>query len=153
MSEVNMELAKSIYESACKALDNMEINYRKVEEDLVILFGHRGKDMNHDLIMAVNAQQEAVQIVEKLPFRINPERAADVASAVCLVNDRLLAGKFCYDLDERLSFEVNQVYTGSLVGDATIARMLMALVVSVEAYDDKFMALNNGYLKVDDFRK
>ena len=30
--------------------------------------------------------------------------------------------------------------------------MIMALIFSVEEYDDKFMALNKGYLKPEDFK-
>jgi len=153
MSEVNMEMAKTIYDSACAVLDGMGINYKKVENDLVILFGHRGQDMNHDLILAVNARQEAIQLIEKLPFSIDPEKASEVAGAVCLINDKILSGKFTYNMEDRLSFEVTQIYSGSLIGEETIKRMLLALVFTVEEYDDKFMALNKGYWKVNDFKQ
>lgn len=152
MSEVNMEMARSIYESACSALDKLELNYRKIEEDLVILLGLRGDDMNHDMIFSVDEKREVIRLLEKMPFEIDPARSADVASAVCLVNDRLVLGGFTYNMEERLAFEVAQAYTGSLVGEETIKRLLFALVGTVEEYDDKFMALNKGYLKVDDFR-
>lgn len=153
MSEVNMEMAKTIYDSACAVLDGMGINYKKVENELVILFGHRGQDMNHDLIFVVNARQEAIQLIEKLPFSIDPEKASEVAGAACLINDKILSGKFTYNMEDRLSFEVTQIYSGSLIGEETIKRMLLALVFTVEEYDDKFMALNKGYLKVDDFKQ
>ena len=152
MSEANMEMAKTIYETACSTLDKMELHYKRHEEDLVISFGHRGQDLNHDLILAVNAKQEAIQLIEKLPFSINPEMASEVAGAVCLVNDSILSGKFSYNMEDRLTFEVTQLYSGSLIGEETIKRMLLALVFTVEEYDDKFMALNKGYLKVADFK-
>lgn len=152
MGEVNMEMAKNVYESVCSALDGMNIKYNKIEKDLVILFGHRGEDMNHDLLMVVNAQQEAIQLIEKLPFEIDPAKSNEVASAVCLANENLLTGGFRYDLESTLTYKVTQLYSGSLIGEETIKRMLLALVFTVEDYDDKFMALNKGYLKVSDFK-
>lgn len=152
MSEVNMEMGRTIYNSICSVLDKMEINYNKVEEDLVILFGYKGQDMNHDLLIAVNAKQEAIQIMERLPFSISPEKATDVAVAICYANSRLLSGKFTYNMGDYVSFEITQLYSGSLIGEPTLRRMLLALISTVEEYDDKFMALNKGYLKAEDFK-
>ena len=153
MSEVNMEMGRTIYNSICSVLDKMNIKYNKIEDKLVIVFGYKGQDMNHDLLIAVNANQEAIQLIERLPYSIDPEKAADVAMAICYVNNRLLSGKFTYDMKETLSFEMTQLYSGSLIGEATLQRMLLALIHTVEEFDDKFMALNKGYLKAEDFKE
>lgn len=152
MNNENLELASSVYESICSVLDEMSINYEKIEKDLVVLFGHHGDDMNHKLLVAVNARQEAIQLMETLPFDINPERGTDIAVATCYVNNKILSGKFTYDMDETLNFEVTQIYSGSLIGEETIKRMILALVFTVEEYDDKFFALNKGYIKTDAFK-
>lgn len=151
MSEVNMEMAKTIYASICAALDEMEINYKKAEDDLVILFGHRGKDFNHDLLLAVDAEREVIRIHEKLPINAKKEKANEIAIAVCKANYGMVCGKFSYNMDDSIMFDVNQFYSGSLIGTETIKKMILALVFTVEAYDDKFMALNNGYLSPEDF--
>ena len=153
MSEINMEMAKSVYDTVCVALDKMNINYNKHEEDLVITFGHKGRDMNHNLLVYVDAERTVIQVVEELPFRISPEKASEIASAVCYANQYLVCGKFTYDMAEVIKFKVTQIYDGSLIGPETIERMILALAVTVEQYDDKFMALNKGYLKVEDFKE
>lgn len=147
-----MEMAKTIYETVCSTLDNMKINYKRHDDDLVITFGHKGDDMNHDLIIAVNAKQEVVKIIEQLPYNIDPSKAADVAMAVCYVNEQLLTGGFEYGMGDTLAYSVNHAYTGSLIGEETIKRLILALVFTVEEYDDKFMALNKGYIKPEDFK-
>ncbi len=153
MSEVNLEMAKSVYDSVCAVIEEMGLKMNKHDEDLVVTFGHRGDDMDHDLLIAINAKRETILVMERLPFDINPEKSADVASAVCLVNSRLVLGGFTYDLKDRLSYEVSQVYAGSLIGKDAIKRMIFSLVFTVEDYDDKFMALNKGYLKVSDIEE
>ncbi len=151
MSEVNMEHAQAVYASICAALDEMEFNYKKYEDDLVVVFGHRGKDFNHDLLLAVEAEREAIRLMEKLPITVNPEKAAEFAVAICRANYGIVCGKFTYDMKDEISFELNQFYSGSLISPENIRRMILALAMTVEAYDDKFMALNNGYLTPDDF--
>lgn len=151
MSEVNMEMAKTVYDSLCSVLDKMNIKYDKIEDKLAILVGYKGQDMNHDLVIVVNAKSEIVQIYEKMPYSIDPNRAADVAKAVCYVNSRLLFGHFVYNVEDKLSFELTQIYTGSLIGEELLQRMILLLIRIVEDYDDKFMALNKGYLKPEDF--
>jgi len=151
MSDVNMETAKNVYGTVCTALDEFGLNYNKIEEDLLITFSLKGDDMEHNLLIVVNPQKEVIQVAEKLPFKISEEKAADIAIAMCYANDVLLNGKFSSDLKERLHYDVTQIYSGSLIGVDTVKRMIMALVYTVEEYDDKFLALNKGYLKPEDF--
>ena len=153
MAEQNMEMGRAIYESLCNVLDKMGVHYKKVEEDLVIAFGYKGEDMNHDLIIAVNVKQEVIQLMERLPYEITAEKATEMACAVCYVNNQILSGQFTYNMKDRLSFEVTQIFTGSLIGEEALHRMIMTLIITVENYDDKFMALNKGYLKVEDFAR
>ena len=152
MAEVNLEMGKSIYENVCSVLDKMEINYQKHEEDFVIAFAYKGQDMNHELLIKVDPKREIIHLMERLPFDIEPERATDIACAVCYVNDSVLVGSFTYNMSDRLLYEVIQIYTGSLIGEDTIHRMLMTLIYTVEDYDDKFMALNKGYISLEQFK-
>lgn len=152
MAEVNMELAKSVYETVCTALDNMGFKYERHDDDLVVSLGYGGKDMNHDMLIIVDAQREVVQVIEQLPVRMNAEKATEIACAVCYANRFIVCGKFTYDMEEEIRFKVAQIYDGSLIGPETIKRMVVALAITVEEYDDKFMALNNGYLKAEDFK-
>lgn len=154
MADVHAEeMGKAIYNSICSVLENMGLSYRKAEDDMVVMFGHRGEDMNHNLWMVVNVEKEAIQLYERLPFDIDKERSAEIAKAIAYVNDCLLIGKFTYNMEDRLMFEVSQIFSGSLIGEATIKRMILSLAVSVEEYDDKFLALNKGYLKAEDFKE
>ncbi len=147
----NTEKGKMLYESIAKVLDGLGITYKRFEDDLVIVFSHRGEDMNHEILLAVNEKQEAIQMMERLPIKISPEYAYEVAAAACIVNSQILIGKFTYKMEQNLTFEVAQVFDGSLIGEDALKRMILTLVITVENYDDKFMALNKGYLKHTDF--
>ena len=148
-----MEMAKSVYDTVCAGLDKMGLRYTRHDEDLVVTLGYKGKDMNHEVIIRVDGKREVIQTIEILPFRIDPAKASEVASAMCYANRYLVCGNFTYDMQEEITFKVTQIYDGSLIGPETVERMIMALAVTVEEYDDKFIALNNGYLKVEDFKE
>ncbi len=152
MSEVNMEMAKTMFGSICSTLDNMKLNYQVHEDDLALVLGHKGDDMEHNILVLVDAEKEVIRVVERLPFKMNPDKASDIAMAVCNANERLLVGSFSYDMQENLTYNITQIYNGSLIGEEAIKRMILTLAFTVEDFDDKFMALNKGYLKPDAFK-
>ncbi len=150
-NEIDMITAQKIYNTVCNTLDGMKLTYEKHEKDLVITLGHRGDDMNHSILIVVNAKQNVITIIEQLPFKIDKEKALDMCVAICYINKNLVSGGFTYDFDSNISFEITQFYNDREINEAFIERMLMTLVVTVEEYDDKLLALNKGYMKVTDF--
>lgn len=153
MNDEKMEMGRTVYNTICAALDEAEIKYDRHDETLFIDFRYKGEDMIHNQFILVNPEREAIQWIDRLPFAISSEKSAEMALAVCTVNDRLLAGRFSYNGKEQLQFEMTQLYTGGLVSKALIKRITFMCYQTVEDFDDKFMALNKGYLKINDFFK
>ncbi|MBQ3054774.1 MAG: YbjN domain-containing protein [Oscillospiraceae bacterium] len=153
MSE-NMEMAKSMYERVATTLDNMELNYQRHDEDMVITLGMRGEDMDHDMLLIIREKNAAFSFLERLPFHLDPQKADEIAKAVCNVNNHLVLGGFTYEAgSDTMNFELSIPYNGSLIGEETIRRILVNAVKTVEAYDDKFLALNKGYISSEEFKK
>ena len=65
MSEANQEMAKAMYKTVCTALDSMKLGYREFEEDMVVVLSHKGEDMNHDLMIAVDGDRQVIKVLEK----------------------------------------------------------------------------------------
>ena len=153
MSE-NMEMAKSMYERVATTLDNMELNYQRHDEDMVITLGMRGEDMDHDMLLIIREKNAAFSFLERLPFHLDPQKADEIAKAVCNVNNHLVLGGVTYEAgSDTMNFELSIPYNGSLIGEETIRRILVNAVKTVEAYDDKFLALNKGYISSEEFKK
>jgi len=153
MSET-MEMAKSVYERVATTLDNMELNYQRHDEDLVITLGMRGEDMDHDMLLIVREKNAVFSFLERLPFHLDPQKADEIAKAVCNINNQLVLGGFTYEAGaDTMNFELSIPYNGSLIGEETIRRILVNAVKTVEAYDDKFLALNKGYISSEEFKK
>ena len=149
-----MNEAKVMYELIATTLDNMELKYDRHDDDLVIHLGTKGDDMNHDMLLAVREKQKVISFLERLPFHLNPENANEIAKAVCNINNQMLLGGFTYEAgSENINFELSIPYNGCLIGEETIQRILMIAVRAVEDYDDKFLALNKGYISSEEFKK
>ena len=149
-----MSQANAMYELIATTLDNMDLRYDRHDDELVIHLGAKGDDMNHDMLLFVLEKQEVISFVERLPFHLDPEKADEIAKAVCNINNQLVLGGFTYKAGaENMNFELSIPYGGSVIGEETIRRILMNAVHAVEEYDDKFLALNKGYLSSEEFKK
>ncbi|MBE6689459.1 MAG: hypothetical protein E7588_09365 [Ruminococcaceae bacterium] len=149
--EIDMTSAMSVYNTICTTLDNMGLTYKKHEEKLVITLGHQGEDMVHDILIIVNAKQQAITMLEHLPFRIDDEKVVDMCIAICCINKGLISGGFTYGLGNEVDYEITQFCNDVEISEGFVERMIMTLVMTVEEYDDKLMALNKGYIKATDF--
>ena len=143
-------VAEIMYGTVLSALDGLGLKYEKYEEDLVVVLGYKGDDMAHRMIIAVSPESQTLRLIEKLPFEINPEKAGDVAKAVCLINSNLLIGGFEYTLGDEISYEIKQAFNESIISESLVERLVKCIASSVEVYDDRLMALNKGYLKVEE---
>jgi len=153
MSEEKRALAKSVYDRIATTLDSMGLHYTRHDDDLVIHLGMKGDDMNHDMLLIVREENAVLSIMEPLPFSLDPDNANEIAKAVCNINNQLILGGFTYSAGaDKLRFELSIPFNGSLIGEETIKRILVNAVQTVEAYDDKFLALNKGYISSEEFK-
>ena len=152
MSE-ERKLAQSVYERIASTLDSMDLKYTRHDDDMVIHLGMRGHDMDHDMLLLVREKNAVLSFVEKLPFHLDADKADEIAKAICNVNNQLILGGFTYEAgSEDMRFELSIPYNGSLIGEETIKRILVNAVQTVEEYDDKFLALNKGYISSEEFK-
>lgn len=153
MEEQVLKKGIEVLDSFCKILDKLEVNYERDDEKLYAMFIYKGEDFEERIFLKVTPQNETVSIHCFMPFNIVKEKKADIAMAICAVNDEIVCGKWEYDLEKHISFNVTQMYSGSLIGAEVFERMFLIMVQGIEEYDDKFLAINKGYLKPEDITK
>ena len=155
MSEVNLEQkAREVYETLCAALDEHNWHYTKDESMLLVRFTVTGEDLPIAIIMVVDQKRQLVRLLTRLPFTIGEERRMDLAVATCAVTDRLVNGSFDFDiLKGTITFRMTASYRESVLGKGLFTYMMDASCATVDDYNDKFLAINKGYLALDDFLK
>lgn len=150
--EVSMKKAKEVFDSLVKMLDSRNWRYEKHEENLLIKSSVKGEDLPIEFIVAVNPDAEVIQFISPMPFNMPEDKRVDGAIAVCVANYGLINGSFDYDLrDGEIRFRLTTSYTGSVLSDDLLERMILIAASTSDKYNDKFFMLAKGMLTVQQF--
>lgn len=154
MAEVDMIKAREVYHTLLKMLDSINWTYDRNDEKLLIKSGVRGDDLPVDFVMLVRPQNQVIQFISSLPFKISEDKRVEAAVAVCVANYNLVHGSFDYDIrDGEISFRLTSSYRDSKIGEEMLKYMVMVAASTTDSYNDKFFMLSKGALTVQEFIK
>lgn len=147
-----MARAKEIYGTLCDALDARKWKYSKDEEKLVAYFGVNGEDIPLQFIIFVDAERQLVRFMSPLPFKMCEDKRMEGAIATCVANYGMVDGSFDYNLaDGAITFRMTASYRESEISDTLFQYMISCTCVTVDKYNDQFMALDKGAISIADF--
>ncbi len=147
-----MDQARSVYAAILNMLDERGWKYEKFDDDLVIRAGIAGDDLPIEFIMFVKPQNQIVQVLSKLPFKIPEDKRVEGAIAVSVANYGLVDGSFDYDIsDGELRYRLTSSYRESLLGADLFEYMIMCAASTVDDYNDRFFMLAKGMIDVKKF--
>lgn len=150
--EKKMELAKQVYATLCTAIDKREWNYQKDEEKLVAYFGVNGDDIPMQFILVVDAERQLIRVMSPLPFKMSESKRMEGAIATCVASYGMADGSFDYDLsDGTIVFRMTASFRESLIGEGLFQYLISCSCAMVDAYNDKFLAIDKGLLSITDF--
>ena len=74
------------------------------------------------------------------------------AIATCAASYGLADGSFDYDLsDGQITFRMTASFRESEIGEELLQYMVSCACVTVDEYNDKFLAIDKGLISIDDF--
>lgn len=142
MDEMKLQRAVKVYQTLCDALDAEELKYSKQEDALKVTLTMSGDDLDMNLAFTVVADREVVVLRSYLPFHVPDDKRMELAAAVSIINDNLVAGCFEYDIrDGELRYRLTNSYCDSEVSLALFKYMLLCVTNTVDEYDDKLFLL------------
>ena len=145
-------LAQQVYQTVCAALEARDWKYKKEEADLLVRSGVRGDDLPIEFVIAVDEERQLIRVLSPLPFKMSEDNRVDGAIAVCAANFGMVDGSFDYDLaNGRIVFRMTASFRESTIGQLLIQYMISCTIAMVDEYNDKFLALNSGVMKVEAF--
>lgn len=145
-------LAQQVYKTLCSALDRRDWEYEKDEEKLLVHFGVNGDDIPMNFVLLVDEERQLIRLLSQLPFKIKEEKRIDGAIAACAVTYRLVDGSFDYDLsDGTIVFRMTASFRKSVISDGLFQYMISCACDTIDAYNDRFMALDKGLITIEDF--
>ncbi len=152
MSDDKMIQAQKVYNNLCKAIDNRGWKYKKDEPELVVYFGVNGDDIPMDFILVVDAKRQLIRVMSPLPFNMAENKRVEGALATCVASYSMVDGSFDYDLtDGKIVFRMTASFLDSEIGEDLFQYLISCSCAMVDRYNDKFLAINNGTISVEQF--
>lgn len=147
-----MKKGRDIYELVCRTLEAQQIEIEKREEELGAVFGVTSENVSMGMIFFVDTKRQLLRVWAALPFAVRKDRRAELAMAICQVNQGVPHGKFVLELDEEdsVGFKLCESYRGGRLGEDAILLMLACAVAMAELYQDKLKGIAEGTLSVED---
>lgn len=150
--EKNTTFAKTVFTTLCDAMENRGWKYEKDEQDLTVHFIVSGEDIPMQFILVIDAERQLIRLMSPLPFKMSEDKRIEGAIATCAASFGLADGSFDYDLSEgRIIFRMTASFRESLIGEELFHYMIECSCVTVDEYNDKFLAVDKGLLSISDF--
>lgn len=144
--------AEKVYKTLCETIDNMKWYYEKIEERMMIYLDVSGEDIPMNFIIFVDAERQLVRVLSSLPFKMSEDKRLDAAIAVCVASFGMVDGNFICDMsDGSILFKMTASYMDSTISEALLNYMINCSCATVDAYNDKFFALNKGIISISEF--
>lgn len=150
--EKNNAFAKTVFTTLCDVMESRGWKYEKDEKDLTVHFIVSGDDIPMQFILVIDAERQLIRLMSPLPFKMSEDKRIDGAIATCAASFGLADGSFDYDLTEgRIIFRMTASFRESLIGEELFHYMIECSCVTVDEYNDKFLAIDKGLLSISDF--
>ena len=149
MSAITKQMAVQIFDSIKELLDEKEITYDEQitdEENYWVTFRYKGEDMSHSMFINILSDRGVLTLSEVLEFEVTEKHMPALLDAINRVNAFLMIGSFYYDGDEHVRFYNPLLFNNSVIAKDTLDELLSRTVSIVEQFDDRFAAVNKGYL-------
>ncbi len=136
-------------------LENRRLKYVVEEETDArthIRIHFKGEDLPMTLHIILRTDKQIVSVLSAIPFRIAEEHLQTAAVAVAAANHGLIDGP--YDLNYingNIVFRLTSCFLGSVLSEQLFSYLMFVSAETIDRYNDRFLALNNGEMTLDQF--
>lgn len=136
-------------------LDHRKLKYTVKEQTDArthIRIHFAGEDMPMTLHIILRTDKQIASVISVLPFAVDEARRNEAAVAVAAVNHGLIDGSFDLSLKTgEIRFRLTSCYIGSVLSEALFTYLMFVSAETIDRYNDRFLALNNGEMTLDQF--
>lgn len=146
--------AREVYDQIGRVLEkrNWHFSKREVQGQLIIDLEVNGDDIPLQMVLIVDPGRQMIKVWSPFLFKMSEDKRMDGAIAACVASYGLVDGSFDYDISNgKIMFRLTASFIGSTVSDAMIEYLVDISCSIVDAYNDKFFALEKGMLSISEF--
>ncbi len=149
-----MPSAHEVYNNLISMLDAFDWKYERDDEHLLIKSGVRSEDLPIEFFLHVVENNEVVQFISSLPFRMPDDMRVDGAIAVAVANYGMVDGSFDYDIsDGEIRFRLTTAYRDTMPSAEILQYIIGVASSTVDKYNDRFFMLAKKMITIEDFIK
>lgn len=146
------ERAAQVYATICATLDDRQWTYDRDDEKRIVRFGVRTKDLPVHYVIIVDEDRQMLRLASPMNFKMSPSKRTEGAIVTTYATRCLLEGNFDYDLQSgSIAFRLTASFRGSTVGKGMVEYFIDWTDAAVDHFNDKFAAVNNGEMTVEQF--
>ena len=146
------ERALQAYHTVCAVLDERQWQYDRNDDELVVRFGVRTKDLPVHYVVIVDEDRQMLRLASPMGFKMNPTKRTEGAIITTAATRRLLDGDFDYDIQTgAIAFRLTSSFRGCVVGKGLVDYFIDWTDAAVDHFNDKFAAVNDGTMTVAEF--
>jgi hypothetical protein len=154
MADVNYTAAARAFNRIDAYLKAKNWKYDKDVEKFQFTYQVGGDDLPMRFTLFVDPEREMIRSLSFMPFDFAEDKRIEGAVAVCVANYGMVNGCFAYDISDGTVFHKLAVsYKDTEVTDEMITYIMGLGMAMVDKYNDRFFALNKGYISISDFMK
>ena len=136
-------------------LDHRKLKYtveEETEQRAHIRIHFTGEDIPMTLHLILRADRQLASVYSVMPFLISEEHRNDAAIAVAAANHGLIDGSFDLNLKNgEIRFRLTSCFIESVLSEPLFSYLMFVSAETVDRYNDRFMALNNGDMSLEEF--
>lgn len=145
---------KKAFQTAIQAFDSLNWHYDRDDENQIISCSVSGDDLSIKIFYKVIPEREIMYVKSAMPFNVREDKRMELCVAVAIANYTMLNGSFELDLsDGYLGFKIVTPFYGMTPTVELCKYMINLTCNMVDIFNDKFLALMNGTMSLNDFRK
>lgn len=157
LDQTRIEHTAKNTEQLLSMLEHRKLKYtvqERTDARTHILLHFTGEDLPMTLHIILRTDRQIASVFSVMPFQISEERRNDAALAVTAANHGLIDGSFDLNMQTgEIRFRLTSCYIGTVLTEDLFSYLMYVSAETVDRYNDRFEALNNGTLDLEGFLK
>ena len=102
------------------------------------------------ITVKADRKHEILKVSSPMPYKISVDNRVTCAMGVCVVSAKMTAGNFDYDIiNGIITFRLTMPFKDCVITSDVIEDMIVYAEKVTDDYNDRFLALDKGFLKLD----
>ena len=129
-----------VYQTLCSVLKRNDIIYECDENNLCVRCSISGKEKDFRMIFVIEPSKMLISLYVPIEIDSGLKNVSDLAFALCVINDTLSDGHFCFDRrNTGVYFKMTSSFYNSILSESIFEYMLS---VAAEKTDEYYLKIN-----------